>query len=200
MIYDSWSVPRIAILSPREISPESTSLHPHILPLSLRVGFSPRVREGIAICTGIVLTDSCSKASVPAVWDRNGGGEGGFLYKRSVGTQSDLIAASIYDEYSTGPSIRPICTRCCLTMTNVIQVCSNFHSARVFIANTRPDEITWRSERTRPSSGRRIRTEAPTPSPPQRALFPHHHVYGNWSRSFKYSWDLYREAIRSNPW
>ena len=31
----------------------------------------------------------------------------------------DLIAASIYDEYSIGPSIRPICTRYCFTMTNM---------------------------------------------------------------------------------
>ena len=39
--------------------------------------------------------------------------------------QNNLIAANVYDKYSTGPSIRPICTRCCLTMNNVIQVCSN---------------------------------------------------------------------------
>ena len=37
-----------------------------------------------------------------------------------------LIAASIYDKYLVGPSIRPICTRYCFTMTNVIQVCSRF--------------------------------------------------------------------------
>jgi len=36
--------------------------------------------------------------------------------------------------------IGPIRTRCCLTMTNMIQVCSNFHRARVFIMNTRPDK------------------------------------------------------------
>ena len=29
-----------------------------------------------------------------------------------------LIAAIVYDEYSVGPSIRPICTRCCFTMTH----------------------------------------------------------------------------------
>ena len=44
----------------------------------------------------------------------------------------NLIAASIYDKYSVGPSIRPICTRCCFTITNMIQVCSNFHWSRVF--------------------------------------------------------------------
>ena len=55
--------------------------------------------------------------------------------------QMDFIAASIYDKCSAGPSIRPICTRRCFTTTNMIQVCSNFHLARVFIINTRPDEI-----------------------------------------------------------
>jgi len=53
----------------------------------------------------------------------------------------DLIAASIYHKYSVGPSIRPICTRFCFTMTNMIQVCSNFRCDRVFIINTRPDEM-----------------------------------------------------------
>ena len=53
----------------------------------------------------------------------------------------DLIAASIHDGYSVGASIRPIRTRSCLTMTDVIQVCSNFHCARAFIINARPDEI-----------------------------------------------------------
>ena len=38
----------------------------------------------------------------------------------------DPIALSIYDKNSVGPSIRPICTRCCFTMTDMIQVCSNF--------------------------------------------------------------------------
>jgi hypothetical protein len=41
----------------------------------------------------------------------------------------DLIAASIYENYSIGPSIRPICTRCCPTVTNEIQVCSSFQWA-----------------------------------------------------------------------
>jgi hypothetical protein len=42
------------------------------------------------------------------------------------GLVEGLIPASIYDKYSVYPSIRPICTRCCCTMTNMIQVCSNF--------------------------------------------------------------------------
>ena len=42
-------------------------------------------------------------------------------------TEPDLIAASIYDEYSIGPSIRPICTTRYFTITNVVQACSNFY-------------------------------------------------------------------------
>ena len=55
----------------------------------------------------------------------------------------DLIAAGNYARYPAGPSIRPICTRCCLTMTYVIQACGNSLWARVFVINTRPDEIFW---------------------------------------------------------
>ena len=40
---------------------------------------------------------------------------------------TNLIAASTHDKYSLGPSIRPICTGCCFTMTYMIQVCSTFH-------------------------------------------------------------------------
>ena len=58
--------------------------------------------------------------------------------------RGNLIAACICDEYSAGPSVRPACTRCCFTMPNMIQVSSNFHKARVFIINTRPDEIVRR--------------------------------------------------------
>ena len=39
---------------------------------------------------------------------------------------ADLIAASIDSKYSVGPSIRPIYTGCCFTMTNKIQAWSNF--------------------------------------------------------------------------
>ena len=46
-----------------------------------------------------------------------------------------------FNRGSVSPSIRPISTRCCLTMTYVIQVCSNFRWARVFIINTRRNEI-----------------------------------------------------------
>ena len=37
-----------------------------------------------------------------------------------------LLAARIHGRYSVGSSLRPMCTRCCFTMTNMIQVCSNF--------------------------------------------------------------------------
>ena len=40
----------------------------------------------------------------------------------SPGCIRDLIAASIFNNYSVGASIRPIYTRCCFTMTNLIQV------------------------------------------------------------------------------
>ena len=46
---------------------------------------------------------------------------------------SNLTTASIYDRYSVGPSIEPVCTRCCFTMSKMIQVCSNFHRARAFV-------------------------------------------------------------------
>ena len=70
----------------------------------------------------------------------------------------DLIAASVYDKYSVGPSIRPICPRCCFTMKSIIPVCSNFR-AQVSITNTCQDEI-WHApssplERVRGSVSRR---------------------------------------------
>ena len=55
--------------------------------------------------------------------------------------RKNLIAAGICNQYSVCPSSRPNCTRCCLTMHNMIQVCSNFHSAQLFITNARADEI-----------------------------------------------------------
>ena len=39
----------------------------------------------------------------------------------------DLIAESIYNKYSVGPSIKSICTTCCFTMTNMNQARSNLH-------------------------------------------------------------------------
>ena len=54
---------------------------------------------------------------------------------------SNLILASIYDDYLVGPSIRPACTRRGFPMTDLVQVCSNLLCARAFIINTRPDEI-----------------------------------------------------------
>ena len=60
---------------------------------------------------------------------------------RDPEAKGDLIAASIFHKFSVGPSIRK-CTRNCSTMTNRIQVYGNFHGARAFIINTRPDEIS----------------------------------------------------------
>ena len=39
-------------------------------------------------------------------------------------------------------SIQPILTTCCLTVTNMIQLCGNFHQVRVFVINSRLDEIS----------------------------------------------------------
>jgi hypothetical protein len=59
--------------------------------------------------------------------------------RRGAVWKHDLIPASIYDKYSVCPSVRPICTRCCLTMTNKIQVCSNFQNDYVGIDRMYPD-------------------------------------------------------------
>ena len=53
----------------------------------------------------------------------------------------NLMAVSIHHKHSIGPSIRPICTKCCLTKTDMIQLYGNFYSCRAFLINTRPDEI-----------------------------------------------------------
>ena len=45
------------------------------------------------------------------------------------------------NEYWICASIRPMCTRCCFTITRLIKLCSNFRWARVFIRNTLTDEI-----------------------------------------------------------
>jgi hypothetical protein len=62
--------------------------------------------------------------------------------ERERGVPSTLkIAASVYQRYSVRPSIRPVCTRCCFTTTNMIQLCGDFHRGPVFIINTRLHEI-----------------------------------------------------------
>ena len=61
-------------------------------------------------------------------------------------TQSDkkMLLRRIFEMNMTCSSTRPICTRCCQTMTNMIQACVNFYWARVFIIDTRPDKIPYR--------------------------------------------------------
>ena len=58
----------------------------------------------------------------------------------------DLTAESISDKYSAGPSIRPICTRCCSTITYMIHVCSNFYISCVVILTGWQDEIALLEE------------------------------------------------------
>ena len=62
------------------------------------------------------------------------------MYKTSA-IDKRLCPHRCSDRCSVGPSIRPICTRCCFTMTDMVQVCSNGHWARVFNTNIRADEI-----------------------------------------------------------
>ena len=50
----------------------------------------------------------------------------------------NLIAASIYDKCSVGPSIRPICTRCCFKMTYLVQVCSNLGTTSLRLSRSAP--------------------------------------------------------------
>jgi hypothetical protein len=79
-----------------------------------------------------------------------------------------FIAASIYDKYSVRLSIRPVCTRCCFTMTDMVQVCSYCRWSRVFIISTRPDAIKPGLEAWRPADRRRLlggRHTAPRPAP-----------------------------------
>ena len=55
--------------------------------------------------------------------------------------ERDLIAASIHGTCAVGPSMQTNCTRSCFVMADMIHMCSKFRSARVFIINTRPDEM-----------------------------------------------------------
>jgi len=77
--------------------------------------------------TGVTLHGAVSpEGGVPAA----GAGRGAWalsVKNASCAQKRNLIAVSICDRYSVGPSIRPMCTRYCFTMTNMIQVCSNFH-------------------------------------------------------------------------
>ena len=54
----------------------------------------------------------------------------GMIVRRSTAmsnpfTHPDSTCTCVF-QYSVGPSIRPMCTRCCLVTTNTIQVCSDF--------------------------------------------------------------------------
>ena len=67
-----------------------------------------------------------------------------FMKPRGDKLQQDLIVASILTKYSAGPSIRPSVPdhdQYDSTMTDMIQVCSNFDWTRAFWQNTRCDYI-----------------------------------------------------------
>ena len=53
-------------------------------------------------------------------------GRGGVQVARMEEKGAKQVAAGIYTKHSVGPSIRPICTRRCLTMTNMVQACYCF--------------------------------------------------------------------------
>ena len=74
--------------------------------------------------------------------------------------------ASVYDKYSVGPSIRPICTRCCFTMTNMIW--SAMNDMECF---TMTHMILW--SRMQPRDSRQMRRpQRSAPSPAVRGR-PH---------------------------
>ena len=57
----------------------------------------------------------------------------------------DLIAVNMYNKHSVGPSIRSIWTRSCFTLTNMIQVCSNFPSIYHTFSSGR--DLGWQGPR-----------------------------------------------------
>ena len=65
---------------------------------------------------------------------------------RVINKKKNLIRTSIHGKLSIGPSIQNVCTWCCFTTTNMIQVCGNFYWARVVIINTHADEITCQEQ------------------------------------------------------
>ena len=87
----------------------------------------------------------------------------------------DSNPACIYDEYSIGPSIRLICTRCCFKMTDMIQLRSSFHWGRVFVINSRPHEI-WTTGCRIPASSNANRRDSKGWS--ATAVTPHMGVWG----------------------
>ena len=57
-----------------------------------------------------------------------------------AGPASDVMPASIYDKHSVGPSIRPICTKRCFKIANIIQVCGNEFSSHILVQMRSPDD------------------------------------------------------------
>jgi len=54
-------------------------------------------------------------------------------HRPSAGIPPGWIKSGIYLKYLVGPSIRQIYTRYCFTMTNMMQLCSNYRRGQVFI-------------------------------------------------------------------
>ena len=83
---------------------------------------------------------------------------------RSFRIKQDRIPANIYDKGSIRPAIRSTCTRCWFTMTNTIQVRSNFvepeYLSQTFVRMRSPLQINRPSTFQKKNSGTNVtRTE-----------------------------------------
>ena len=83
--------------------------------------YSQLLKRGFWKLGALGLVKGCGTQARGCVRDRGPGGQRAYAQRIS-----DSIAASIHDKYLVGPSIRPICTRCYVAMTNMIHLCSNF--------------------------------------------------------------------------
>ena len=119
----------------------------------LRTGF------GLRISGFRYRRNPCTRATLLFQLSRFRFRVSGFRFRRSVpeAAHAETMAGqrnaqrewpSTYNSYSAAPSIRPVCTRCCFTMTDMSQVCSNFHSAksRARMAAHSRDSVAVRGE------------------------------------------------------
>ena len=130
--------PRISPLRHYSINPHVHSCIPPQYPLCTQ----PRERlsgVGRRLLADSTCADTCAPQTSSfqhrQIWARSAG-QTSFvpiaskkvrILRQFGGSWQDLIAASIYSKYSVGLSVRQVCTRYCLTMTNMIQACSNSH-------------------------------------------------------------------------
>jgi len=126
--------------------PVSSANSPHKLQASISVSLSlflslslPRSRSfslslflapALLLPLSLSLPPSLSLPSLPPSLSRVACSasrpRGAWSNRSGVRTTPDLIWTSIHHEHSVSPSIRPIWTRCCVKMANMIQVCNSF--------------------------------------------------------------------------